>query len=232
MSEHMNLARWRKGSDYFEIVVDAEKAISWRRTKQGDVREVLVLPKIFSDAKKGMLASEHRLQALFDSTDPLIVAARILSEGEVQLTQEYKHKLLEQTKSRIVQLIHKQGVDPRTHAPHPPTRIEAALAEVKVHLDEFKPAEHQLADVIKQLRPILPIKFETKEIAITLPFAQASKAFSVLKQMSKIVSEEWLSDGSWSGIVEIPGGLEQELYDKLNSMTHGSVQAKVVRVTG
>ncbi len=232
MSEHMNLARWKQGSDHFEIVVDAEKALTWRKTKQGDVRDVLVMPKIFSDAKKGMVASEHRLQALFESSDPLIVAAKILAEGDVQLTQEYKNKLLEQTKARLVQLIHKQGVDPHTHAPHPVTRIQAALDEAKVHVNEFAPAEQQVAEVIKQLRPILPIKFETKEIALTLPAAQASKAFSVVKQLCRILREEWLTDGSWSGTVEIPGGLEQELYDKLNSLTHGSVQAKVVRVTG
>ncbi|MDO8660859.1 MAG: ribosome assembly factor SBDS [Candidatus Woesearchaeota archaeon] len=231
-SEHMSLARWKRGSDNFEIVVEPEKALAWKKTKQGDVRDVLAMPKIFSDAKKGMIASEHRLQALFESSDPLVVAMRILTEGDVQLTQEYKHKLLEQNKARLVQLIHKQGVDPHTHAPHPIQRIEAAIVEAKVHIDEFKPAEQQLADVLKQLRPILPIKFEVKEIAITLPAAQASKAFSALKQMSKIIREEWRPDGSWDGTVEIPGGLEQELYDKLNSLTHGSVQAKVIRVIG
>lgn len=230
MSEHMNIAKWKKGSDNLEIVVDPNKAIEWRRTKLGDVRDVLVVPKVFSDAKKGMLASEQRLKALFGTADALEVAKRILTEGEVQLTADYKRQLIEQKRRQIIQLIHRQGTDPRTHAPHPIQRIENALEQAKVRIDEFKPAEQQVQDVLRQLRPILPIKFETKEIALTIPAQHAPKTFGILKQMGKIIREAWLSDGSWSGTIEIPGGLEQELYDKLNSLTHGELQAKVIKV--
>ncbi len=230
-TEHLNLARWKRGSDEFELVVDADKAMEWRRTKQGDVRDVLVMPKVFSDAKKGMIASQHRLEALFGTTDELEVAKRILSEGEVQLTTEFKQKLLEQKRKQLVLLLHKQGVDPQTHAPHPITRIESALLEAKVRIDEFKPAEQQVQNALKQLRPILAIALETKDIAIVLPAEHASKAVTALKTMTKILKETWQPDGSWSGTIQIPGGLVQELYDKLNQLTHGKMEATVVHVS-
>lgn len=227
--EHINTARLKKGSDVFEIVIDPDKAIAARHGK-ADIRDALRVPKIFSDAKKGMLASETRMQALFGTTDPFEIAKKIVVDGDIQVTAEYREQLREQKRRQIVDFIRRNGADPRTHAPHPAARIEAAMTEAKVRVDEFKSADQQVQEILKALRPILPIKFETKEIEITLPAQWASKAYSALKQFGKVLSEAWQSDGSWKGTLELPGGMEQELYDKLNALTHGEVIAKVIAV--
>lgn len=229
--EHMNTARLKKGSDVFEIVIDPEKAVAARHGK-ADITEALKVQKIFSDAKKGMLASEQRMQALFGTTDALEVAKKILADGNIQITGEYRQKLMAQKRLQIIDFIRRNGVDPRTHAPHPAQRIEAALVEAKVRIDEFKPSEQQVQDVIKALRPILPIKFEVKEIELIIPAQYTSKAHNIIKQFSKILSESWQNDGSWRGIVEVPGGMEQELYDKLNAVMHGELVSKVIKVNG
>lgn len=232
MSEEViNRARLKKGSDVFEIVVDPEKAIAVRHGK-ADIRDAVRVPKIFSDAKKGMLASETRMKALFGTTDPWEVAKKIIADGDIQITAEYRHKLTEQKRLQIVEYIRRNGVDPRTHAPHPAQRIEAAMQQAKVRIDEFKPVEQQVQEVIKALRPIIPIKFVMKDIELEIPAQYASKAYGMMKQFGKIMQENWQNDGSWRGVLEIPGGMEQELYDKLNSLTHGSVVAKVVNVKG
>ncbi len=227
--EHINTARLKKGSDVFEIVIDPEKAMAARHGK-ADIRDAVRVPKVFSDAKKGMLASEQRMQAVFGTTDPWEVAKKIIADGEIQLTASYREQLREQKRRQIVDFIRRNGVDPRTHAPHPAQRIEAAMVEAKVRIDEFRPVEQQVQDVLKSLRPILPIKFETKDIELTIPAQYASKANSVVKQFGKVLNEQWQNDGSWKGVVEIPGGMEQELYDKLNALTHGEVIARVIKV--
>ncbi len=193
-SESMNLARLKKGSEVFEVVVEPEKAILARKGKL-EVREALVYPKVYSDARKGMLASEQRMQALFGTTDPYQVAKLIIEQGEVQLTSEYKQKLREQKKSRIVYLIHRQGVDPRTNAPHPIQRIEAALEEAKFKIDEFKAPEEQVQEAIKALRPVLPIKLVTKQIEITIPAEHSAKSYGVIKNFGRLLKESWNPDG-------------------------------------
>ncbi len=229
--EHFNTARLKKGSDVFEIVIEPEIAIAARHGK-ADIRDALKVQKVFSDAKKGMLASEQRMQAIFGTTDALEVAQKIIKEGSIQITAEYRQKLMEQKRRQVVDFIRRNGVDPRTHAPHPAQRVEAAMVEAKVRIDEFKPAEQQVQEVLKALRPILPIKFEVKEVELIIPAQYASKAHNVLKAFGKILKEEWMNDGSWKGIMEIPGGMEQELYDKLNALTHGGLVSKVINVKG
>ncbi len=230
MSE-FNLARLKKGTENFEIVVDPDKAIHCKQHKT-DVREALQYPKIYTDAKKGLLAQESRLQAVFGTTDPIQIAKKIIEDGEIQITSEHRQKMQEQKRRRILDIVHRQGVDPRTNAPHPLSRIENALDESKIKIDERRPAEQQVQEILKALRPILPIKLVKKEIGLIVPAKYASKALSIVKTYGKTLKENWGNDGSWNGKVEIPGGLETEFYDKLNSLTHGEVQATLITTKG
>jgi ribosome maturation protein SDO1 len=222
----MNLAKWKKGADNFEIVVDPDKAMDLKKGI-GDIRDVLVYPKIFSDAKKGMSAPENRLKTLFGTTDVNEVAKKIINEGEVQVTSEYRNTQVQQKRQRIIDIIHRNGVDPRTNAPHPATRIQAALDEGKIKIDENKTAEEQVQAILKKILPIIPIKFVKKEIQLTLPAQYAGKSYPIVRQLCKLLKESWNTDGSWTGLIEIPGGMEEELYDKLNNITHGTLQAEV-----
>jgi ribosome maturation protein SDO1 len=228
--ESFNLARLKKGSEKFEIVVDPDKAIAFKKNEGTiAVKDILASEKIFSDAKKGMLAPENRLEEIFKTSDVLAVAEKIIKDGQIQLTPEYRKKVVEQKRKRIISLIHVNGVDPKTHAPHPITRIEAALKEAKVRIDEMKAPDQQVQEIVKQLRPILPIRFEVKEIEVKVPSQYAAKSYSLIQASSKILKTDWLNDGSCLMVVEIPGGMEQDFYDKLNSFTHGSVEAKVLK---
>ncbi|MBU3941689.1 MAG: ribosome assembly factor SBDS, partial [Nanoarchaeota archaeon] len=78
-------------------------------------------------------------------------------------------------------------------------------------------------------RIILPIKFEIDEIEIKIPASYAAKMYSVVKSFSKIIKDEWLNDGSWKCFVEMPAGLKQDFFDKLNSMTHGEIETKILK---
>jgi len=226
----VNLARLKKGNEKFEIVINSDAAIDFKQGKISDVRQALVNEKIFSDAKKGMHASEHLMEKFFKTNDPLKIAEIIIKEGEIQLTEEYREKKKKEKMKRLIEIIHRNGVDPRTHLPHPLTRIENAFEEAKVHLDDFQSAEDQLQDVLKKLRIILPIKFEMKEISVKIPADYAAKSYSTVKKFGKILRENWQTDGSWLAVVEMAGGLEQDFYDQINSLTHGNVEAKVLKV--
>ncbi|MBW2978697.1 ribosome assembly factor SBDS [Candidatus Woesearchaeota archaeon] len=229
MSESMNLAKWKKGADNFEIVVNPDKAMDFKKG-MGDIRDVLVYPKIFSDAKKGMSAPENRLKTIFGTNDVNEAAKKIIQEGEVQVTSEYRNAQVKKKKQRIINIIHCNGVDPRTKAPHPLTRVEAAIDEAKIKIDEYKSAEEQVQSILKKILPIIPIKFVKKDIQLTIPAQHAGKCYPSIKQLGKILKESWNNDGSWTGLVEIPGGMEQELYDKLNNITHGTISAEVKQV--
>ena len=187
----MNIARLKKGQENFEVVVNPDLAMQFKKNQSIAISEVLSYPKIFSDAKKGMQASEQRLKALFGTSDAEEVAKLIIIQGTVQLTAEYRSNMLEEKRKRIVHVISLNAIDPRTNAPHPVSRIENAMQEAKCRIDEFKQADEQVNDVIKAMRTILPIKLVIKEIEIVLPAQSAGKAYSVIKRFATIKNEEW-----------------------------------------
>lgn len=227
--DEANTARLKSHGHTFEILIDSDKAIEFKSGKIDDIKEVLAVEKIFSDSKKGMDASENALKQVFQTEDVLEIAEKIVMKGEFSLTSEYKQKLRDEKKKQIIDLIHRNAVDPITHNPHPPQRIELAIEQINFTVDEFADTQKQMEEVIKKLRPILPIKFETKEIAVKIPAEFASKSYNVLNNFGKKTKEEWLSDGSLAVVVRIPGGLEQDFYEKLNAVCHGNLESKVLK---
>lgn len=224
---HLNLAKIKVSGENFEVDVDPDSAIAFKKGAIEDLTSVLKAQQIFKDAKKGLVASEQDLRRAFGSTNVLEVAKKIIDDGEIQLTAEYRERVREEKRKKIIGIIHTNAVDPQTHLPHPPQRIEAALEEAKVRIDELKTAEDQVDDIVKQIRPIIPIKFEIKELEVRIPAEYAAKSYSIVKSSSKIIKDDWQPDGSWLAVVEIPGGLEDEFYDKINSFTHGNNEIKV-----
>lgn len=228
--DHAIIARLKTQEHNFEILVDCASALALREGKEFNMRDVLAAMQVFSDAHKGLVASETAMKRIFGTSDAEEVAKEIIKRGDIQLTQEYREKLREEKRRQIISILHRNGVDPKTHLPHPPQRIENAFAEAKFHVDEFRNVQEQVQEALKVLRPILPIKFEIKEIALKLPPEYAPKCYSTVKQFGTILREEWQTTGHWIAVVEIPGGLESDFYDKLNKICHGNVESKVLKI--
>ena len=223
------IARLKTHGQSFEILVDCSNALALREGRETDMHDVLAAMQVFSDAKKGLAASETAMRQIFGTNDAEEVARQIIQKGEIQLTQEYRERLREEKRKQIINIIHRNGVDPKTHLPHPPQRIENAFAEAKFHVDEFRSVQEQVQEALKRLRPILPIKFEIKELAIKIPPEYAPKCYSTVRQFGTLLREEWQTTGHWIAVVELPGGMESDFYDKLNKICHGNVESKVLK---
>jgi len=225
------IARYKFKNLNFEILVDCDKALEFREGK-ATLDDALVTNDIFSDVKQGEHAKEADLKAAFKTSDYRQISEQIIKHGEIQLTQEHRDKMREEIRKRVVNLIHRNAIDSKTGLPHPPQRIELAMEQAKVRIDEFKKAEEQLHDVVEKLRPILPIKFEMREVAVKIPAKFTSQSYHILKKFGTILRDEWQNDGSLVCLLEMPSGLSEEFEDELNKLTHGEVDLKVISRRG
>ncbi len=223
------IARIKKEGHTFEILVDCDKALEFKKGKSMGIDEVVATDDIFTDVKKGDRASVTELKKFFGTDDPRKVSDIIVRQGEIQLTAKHRAQEREEKKKRLIHLIHRNAVDSKTGLPHPPQRIERAMEEAGVHIDEYKTAEEQMEDVLKKLRVIIPIKIERREIAVRIPAQYAGHSFTVLKKY-KLLKDEWQNDGSLVAVVEIPAGLQDDLFSELNKISHGEVESKIIRV--
>ena len=228
MGEKFTVARITIGTEHFEVLVKPEKAFDYRLGKIAAITEVLVTETIFSDANKGTRVAEENLRKAFGTTDGLKIAETILKKGTLQLTTEQRRKMTEEKRKQVIDFISRQAVDPKTNLPHPPLRIENAMEQIHYPIDPFKPVEEQAKDIIKLLRPILPLKIEQLSVAVTLPAQYSARAYGTIKVFGTVKREEWRPDGSWQGVLEMPAGLYAPLIEKLGEVTKGSGEAKIV----
>jgi len=223
------IARYERKGMHFEILVDpvaAEKVIEGEKV---NILENLAIDTIFKDAKKGDKASEEAIKEVFGTSDIEKIAIKIIKEGEIQLTVKQRREMQERKRRAIIDWIARSSMDPRTKLPHPRERIELAIEEAKVHIDPFKPVEEQVKKILDAIRPILPISIQNVRIEVKIPPQCSGKAYGEIAKMVKMLKEEWLSDGSFKCVVEIPAGLQTELYDMLNRITKGEAITRLLK---
>jgi len=228
MSEKYTVARLTKDNEHFEVLVKSQKALDYRNGKIAGITEVLAAETIFSDANKGTRVSEEQLRKAFGTTDALKIADTIIKKGTLQLTTEQRRKMVDDKRKQIIDFISRQAVDPKTNLPHPPLRIENAMEQIHYPIDPYKPVEEQAKDIVKLLRPILPLKIEQISVGVHIPAEYSARAYGAIKTFGVIKREEWRSDGSWYGTVEMPAGSYASFLNKLGEATKGSGEAKIV----
>jgi ribosome maturation protein SDO1 len=63
------VAKISKEGTNFEILVDPDKALEFRKGKDTDMESILAVPEIFKDSKKGERHSSEDLHKAFGTTD-------------------------------------------------------------------------------------------------------------------------------------------------------------------
>ena len=216
------IVRLNLDNNKFEILVKPDPALEYKLGKRTDLSNVLISEEIYSDANKGSRAASEKLVKYFKTTDSTEVAKQILSRGELNLTTDQRRKMVEGKKKQIIQYINKSFIDPKTHMPHPPLRIESAINEARVVIDPFKRPEDQVKIIIDSLRKILPLKSETLRLTITVPPQFSAQSYNILKTTGNFIGEQWLADGSLRVTLEVNAGMKGALLDRIGSATKGS----------
>lgn len=222
------VARLETHGEKFELLVDPDLAAKYRQGEEMKIEDIVAALYVFENASKADKASEDALLKAFQTAEFEEVAAVILRKGEIHLTAEQRKVMIENMRKQVVNLIAKNAVNPQTHTPHPPARIERAMEEAKVNIDPFKHLDVLVRETMKALRPIIPIKFEEIKVAVRIPPEYAAKSYGDISAAAVIQKQEWQKDGSWICVVVIPAGVQDDFYNLINRLTKGDGEVKII----
>ena len=225
----VTLVRYSFEGEKFEIMVKPDPALDYKMGKKKDISAVLISDEIYTDSGKGTRPSSEKLLKAFKTEDQTEIAQIILEKGDLNLTTDQRRKMMEDKKKQIVTYIAKTYVDPKSHLPHPPLRIEQAMKDGRVSVDPQKSVDEQVKDIVEQLRSIIALKSESLKLEIVIPAQFASQSYAVLKSVGSLESEEWQNNGSLKAILEIPAAARPNVIDRLGSITKGSASVEVVQ---
>ena len=229
MADKLTVIRFSVEGEKFELLVKPDPALEYKLGKRKDISTVLVSEEIYSDSNKGTRASTEKLMKAFKTTDPAAIATIILQKGDLNLTTDQRRKMVSEKRKQIVEFIAKTYVDPRSHIPHPPLRIEQAMDDAKASVDPFRNTDDQIKDIVEQLRSIIPLKSENMLLEILVPAQFAAQSYSVLKSAGTLKKEEWQANGSLKVILDIPAAARANVIDRLGSVTKGSASIEVAK---
>ncbi len=223
------VARYESKGHRFEVLIDQKLVDLVKSGKSVNVSEYMATDMVFKDSSKGDRASEEVIREVFGTEDFQTVVMEIVKKGQVQLTTEQRRKMLEEKRRQVVEIIARESMNPQSGTPHPPQRIEKAMEEARVRVDPFKSAEEQVNDVLKAIRVLLPIRFEHVKMEIEVPGTEYGKIYAEMAKLGQIQKEDWKNNGNYNAIVEIPAGVQDQLYDFLNKRTKGNVNIKLIK---
>lgn len=227
MVDKVTVVRYSFEGEKFEILVKPDPALEYKLGKRKDISPVLVSDEIYSDSSKGTRASTEKLLKAFKTEDANAIAEIILKKGDLNLTTEQRRKMISEKRKQVVEYIAKTYVDPRSHLPHPPLRVEQAMNDAKIAIDPHKSVDDQIKDIVEKMRSIIPLKSENLVLEIIVPAQYAAQSYSVLKSTGTLKKEEWQSNGSLKAILEIPAAARPNVIDRLGSVTKGTASVEV-----
>ena len=225
----VTVVRYSFEGEKFEILVKPDTALDYKLGKKKDVSAVLVSDEIYTDSGKGTKPGNEKLLKSFKTEDQTEIAQIILQKGDLNLTTDQRRKMIDEKKKQIVQFIVKTYVDPKSHLPHPPIRVEQAMKDARVSVDPQKSVDEQMQDIVEKLRSIIALKSENLQLEIIVPAQYASQSYAVLKSVGSLKNEEWQNNGSLKAILEIPAAARPNVIDKLGSITKGSASVEVIK---
>ncbi|AOL15761.1 rRNA metabolism protein [Sulfolobus sp. A20] len=224
------VVKYEAQGERFEILVKPKEALAFRSGKSISLSDIVISDTIYKDVKKGLKASPSSLKKVFGTTDFETIVKEILMKGELPVTTEQRKEMVETKRKQIIDFIHRNAVDPKTNLPIPPTRIEIAMQQARVQIDLNRDVESQAMQIVKEISRIIPIKIARALISIKVPSQYSSKVKSQLHNLGDVKKSNWLEDGTLIAELEIPAGAQQEVIDKLNGLTKGEVEVKVIQV--
>lgn len=220
----ITIAKIRKGSQHYEILVDMDEALQFKEGKSDFLN--IEGDKVFTNSKKGDVASNSELESAFGTSNPLEVGKIIVKQGDVQVDQSHREEEKETQIKQIVDFLSRNAIDPQSGRPITPERLRSALKEARVQIKNT-PVENQAQEIVEKISGIMPIKIEVKKIKVVIPAIHTGRAYGVISQYKE--KENWQNDGSLEAILNVPAGIIMDFYDKLNSATQGTAISEDIK---
>ena len=180
--------------------------------------------RIYTNSSRGDIISEADLAKFGCSQQALLET--IMKTGKYGLTAQEKREIVEKRKAEVINYIHENYIESNTRLPHPVTRIESALAEIKAQIDPDQPAEKIVKALLPKLTTVIRLTESQIEGTVVIPNSKLGQGIGICYNLGKVVKEEYDRENAYIHMVVSPGKFD-ELNEQLSKMTAGLAVFKI-----
>ncbi|KAH0789469.1 ribosome assembly factor SBDS [Histomonas meleagridis] len=153
------------------------------------LEDAIIDGKIYTSASKGNIVSKTDLEKIGINGRELLEL--IMKTGKYGLTAQEKKDKIETKKLQVINFIHQNFIEPTTKKPHPVSRIESALQEIKAKYDIDKSAERIVRSLLPKLTTIIRLSEHQIECIIVIPNKWLGKIINVCYNMGNVLHQEY-----------------------------------------
>lgn len=214
------MCKYKSNKLNFEIICNSGK-IKLYRDGKAKLDDVIMSKEIFLNFKKGIRPKESDLQNAFKTTEIDQCIDIILKKGEFQISTDERKEEVEKKRLQIIEYIHKYYVDPKTKQPHPSTRIQNALEQIKgLRIDPDQPVDKQVDDLLPKITNFIQLSRQEMEGFLTIPNQYIGQSQGIIKKFATIKQQKYNETGAIFEIGFVPGEFDAFMH-ALNGVTHG-----------
>ena len=125
------------------------------------------------------------------STASHIYLDQILAKGELQVSEKERQTQLESAFRDVATVVTDMCVNPDTKRPYTVGVVERAIKDIHYSVKPHKSTKQQALEVIRLLKPTMPIERAKMKLKVTLPSREARKVREKIGPMIVTEQEEW-----------------------------------------
>lgn len=182
------------------------------------LNDAVIDDRIYSNFSKGEIASENDIKAFGCTSHELL--EKVLKTGQYQLTAQEKREQIDKRHKEVVNYIHENFIDSTSGRPHPVTRIENALGQIKFNIDPAQDAEHIARSLIPKLQPIIRLQESSIEGTVIIPNSKLGQVIGICYNLGTVNREEYGADKAYIEMSVSPGKYDS-LVDQIGKMSNG-----------
>ncbi len=122
-------------------------------------------------------------------------ASQILAKGELQVSDKERQSQLGSTFRDVATIVTDMCVNPDTKRPYTVGVVERAIKDIHYSVKPHKSTKQQALEVIRLLKPTMPIERAKMRLKVTLPSREARKVREKIGPMMTTEQEEWEGGG-------------------------------------
>ena len=159
MSKNNLVVKLKKNGTTLEVLAKHGSMKPYREGKM-KMDSVLAAEEVFSNSSKFQKAKNSEITKCCETDDKMEAIKKILDEGTFPLNKKELNEMTKNKRNEIIEYIHKYYHDSKSDptVPHPKSRIDGVLDEMKVRIDPFQGRDQQIRAIVKRLPEFLPIK--------------------------------------------------------------------------
>ena len=213
------LVRYQHGKKKFEVLTKDGSVRKYRDGKLG-WDHVLEADVIFTNQKRGNVASASDLKQVFGSEELSKCLEIIVKEGDLQINAHERKEDMERHRRAVAGYLQKNYIDGSNNLPFPLPRLEPIMDESKVRLDVSSNVQSQAEEIVKRMLGVVLFKKNAVECVMQLKHEYIAKCQDIVHKMTDIRKERWTSEGCEWELCLVPSNVDAFM-SALNKSTEG-----------